>query len=609
MWGNNKMFGYLNKFLYLFSGNLRALFALVFLFLLTSILEAFGIGMVGGFLKLAESPQSTINRNSLLRHLYLSLEFENEKKFVLAIGLLIILIFIFKSIFFLASQYFTFKITLEQRRILQDKFFEAYSSAPYELHLSRSSSDLVNKVVVETSRFIYTFANPFLIVISQFFVLATLILLLIKTDLNLLVGVLISLLPVCILFLVLSRKIRDWGKLFTSSNEGIAYLVNHALAGVKEIRVLGCEDYFNFKMRNSTKQLARSETLFYTIQAIPRSLIETLLVICIISFLCLSLLFVEQEFQEVLASVGVFAIAGMRIVPAASLLITSLSAMRNSTHTVDLLYLDLKEVEGVSRSSSLNVNQNCDVVGQHSSRINPITSIRFEQQIQIQNLTYRYPGESSLTIDHVNILIKKGQSIGLIGKSGAGKTTLVDLLLGLLKAESGDIKVDGHSIYENLDSWRKNIGYIPQNIFLLDDTIKRNVALGVPDGLIDYDRLSRAIHLAQLEEVLLQMPDGINTQIGERGLRLSGGQRQRIGIARALYHEREILVLDEATSALDNETERLVNTAIESLAGLKTLVVIAHRLTTIEHCDCIYMLDKGRVIRSGLYEEVVHSVQ
>lgn len=193
----------------------------------------------------------------------------------------------------------------------------------------------------------------------------------------------------------------------------------------------------------------------------------------------------------------------------------------------------------------------------------------------------------------------------MIGQSGAGKTTLVDVILGLLTPQQGDIKVDGISIYGNLRSWQNLIGYIPQSIFLIDDTIEKNIAFGVPENEIDQQRLDKAIQAAQLSEVIENLPNGLKTRVGERGVMLSGGQRQRVGIARALYHEREILVLDEATSALDNETEQLVTEAIKSLSGVKTTIIIAHRLTTVEHCDRIYMLEKGRIVKSGSYQEVV----
>lgn len=229
----------------------------------------------------------------------------------------------------------------------------------------------------------------------------------------------------------------------------------------------------------------------------------------------------------------------------------------------------------------------------------------FENQIDLVKLIYRYPNTTELAIKGISLTIKKGESIGLIGKSGAGKTTLVDIILGLLTPEDGQIKVDGIDITENLRTWQNLIGYIPQSIFLIDDTIERNIAFGVPDEQIDSERLMSAIQAAQLVDVINNLPNKIKTMVGERGVRLSGGQRQRVGIARALYHEREILVLDEATAALDNETENLVTEAISSLGGTKTLIIIAHRLSTVERCDRIYMLEDGRIVKSGNYHEVV----
>ncbi|MER3475745.1 MAG: ABC transporter ATP-binding protein, partial [Leptolyngbya sp. ERB_1_2] len=212
-------------------------------------------------------------------------------------------------------------------------------------------------------------------------------------------------------------------------------------------------------------------------------------------------------------------------------------------------------------------------------------------------------------LNQISLEIPKGKSIALIGRSGAGKTTLVDLILGLLIPDAGDIRVDGRSIYTDLRAWQNMLGYIPQSIFLTDDTIERNIAFGVPDHEIDQEKLQNAVRSAQLESLIEQLPEGLQTSVGERGARLSGGQRQRVGIARALYFEREILVLDEATSALDTETEQLVTEAIRSLAGTKTMIIIAHRLSTIQHCDRVYYLEQGQVAKAGSYEEVVVSYQ
>ena len=218
---------------------------------------------------------------------------------------------------------------------------------------------------------------------------------------------------------------------------------------------------------------------------------------------------------------------------------------------------------------------------------------------------YRYPKAKEWALQNIDLTIDKGQSIGIIGKSGAGKTTIVDIILGLLQIEQGDIKVDGISVKNNLRAWQNLVGYIPQSIFLIDDTLERNIAFGIADDSIDRNKLDKAIQAAQLTEVVEKLPHGVNTVIGERGVLLSGGQRQRVGIARALYHEREVLVLDEATAALDNETEELITKAIESLSSNKTIIVIAHRLTTLKNCDRIYVLDKGRIVDSGSYQEVV----
>jgi ABC-type multidrug transport system fused ATPase/permease subunit len=232
-------------------------------------------------------------------------------------------------------------------------------------------------------------------------------------------------------------------------------------------------------------------------------------------------------------------------------------------------------------------------------------TFQFSDRVILNSLTFQYPNTTRNILEDISLSIRKGESIGLIGKSGAGKTTLVDVILGLFIPQFGDIKVDGVSVYSDLRSWQNMLGYVPQSIFLIDDTLERNIAYGVADHLIDQNKLKKAIAMAQLGKVVEQLPDGVKTIIGERGVLLSGGQRQRVGIARVLYHEREILVFDEATAALDTETEHLITEATKALAGSKTIIIIAHRLSTIEHCDCIYQLEQGRILKSGSYQEVI----
>jgi ABC-type multidrug transport system fused ATPase/permease subunit len=402
-------------------------------------------------------------------------------------------------------------------------------------------------------------------------------------------------------------KMAYWGKEGSESDTEIIRIINHSLGGIKETRVIGCESYFEEQMNVQIKRHASAATLAQIWQAVPRILLEALLVSALVGLVSVSLLF-NQGSQNLISMLSIFAVASIRLMPAASQFMSSIGTLRNHKHSLDRLYYELKEIEDIN----FNTKQGFDYTfnSQLEQLINTNISyqaqkIPFKQKILITGIDYNYANTEEKALQQISIKIFKGQSIAFIGKSGSGKTTLVDLILGLLIPNNGDIRVDNISIYENMRAWQNLIGYIPQSIFLTDDTIERNIAFGVPDELINQQQLKEAIEAAQLEELITELPNGIQTTVGERGVRLSGGQRQRIGIARAIYHEREILVLDEATSALDNETETLVTQAIRNLSKTKTVIIIAHRLSTVEHCDCIYMLDKGRVINSGNYEQVI----
>lgn len=324
--------------------------------------------------------------------------------------------------------------------------------------------------------------------------------------------------------------------------------------------------------------------------------IEAFLITFLILFTFLFLTINKGSNQDLSAVLGVFALASIRLLPASTNLVGAVNGIKLNSYTLNKLYLDLKESESWS---DLGRGAKLQSVSSQPHSIN------FQDRIVLDQIIYSYPNAARNALEGVILEIKKGESIGLIGRSGAGKTTLVDIILGLLEPQSGDILVDGSSIYTDLRAWQNMIGYVPQSIFLIDETLEKNIAFGVPDHLIDQGKLQKAIELSQLAELVEQLPQGTQTVIGERGVLLSGGQRQRVGIARTLYHEREILVFDEATAALDNETESLVTEAINSLSGVKTMIIIAHRLSTIEHCDCIYALERGRVVKSGSYREVV----
>ncbi|NEO31218.1 MAG: ABC transporter ATP-binding protein [Symploca sp. SIO3C6] len=598
------MFKDLPKVSYVLTGTRQELLLLLCMFALSSVLEAIGIGLVGPFLSLASNPNS-IHKISLLTWTYRQLNLQSTSHFIPVIAIGIAIIFCLKSFLYFLARTYIFYFSFNQKKILMSRLLNSYLAVGYTFHLNKNTASLINNIIVETQQFTNGYILPLLNAVANFVVIFALLLLLAKTNSLLLVMILGVLLPTFILFQRLGDRFKKWGKIRSQSNQGMIRVINHGLGGLKETRIIGCESYFQEQMNQEARNFARAATLFQSSQVLPRILIETALIIFLMLFISLFLLFFEHNIQDLTAVMGVFAIAAMRLIPATSMFVQSMAKMRNSSYALDMLYLDLKEIEKQEVDKIMKLRVSSKIDSSVISKKDDNQAMSFVNLVEMKNITYRYPGNSETAIENISLSIKKGQSIALIGKSGAGKTTLVDIILGLLEPESGDIQVDHVSIYDNLRSWQNLIGYIPQSIFLMDDTIERNIAFGVPDKFIDARKMNKAIKTAQLTELIEQLPNGIKTGIGERGVRLSGGQRQRIGIARALYHEREILVLDEATSALDSGTELLISEAINSLAGTKTLIIIAHRLSTVEHCDCVYMLEGGRIIQSGSYQEVV----
>lgn len=598
------MLKYIAKVLYVLTGRRRSLVLLLFIFTLTSILEALGIGLVGPFLKLASTPDS-IHEIAVLNWAYGQLDLQESRQFIPVLGLGIIIIFCIKSFLYFCSRSYIYRFSYNQKKLLMSRLLATYLRIPYTFHLSRNSASLIKNIIIEADQFTQLCLLELLNATSNLVVIIVLVSLLAKTDLVLLVLIMGVFLPTIVFFNLLRSKFKNWGRMRSESKQEMIRVLNHGLGGLKETRVIGCERYFERQMEQQGQKFARSTTLFQSFQLVPRILIETTLIIFLVGFICLSQVLGERSMQELISILGVFAIAAIRLIPSASQFIQGMGKMQNGSYTLDMLYFDLKEIEKQKSGKPFVFLPSLGAMTSNQAQADQDKPIKFHQQIDLLGVTYSYPGTSKAALQDITLTIQKDQSIAFIGKSGAGKTTLVDVILGLLELEHGDIRVDGVSIYDNLRSWQNLVGYIPQSIFLIDDTIERNIAFGVSDELVDSERLEQVIQAAQLQELIEQLPQGIKTEVGERGVRLSGGQRQRVGIARALYHEREILILDEATAALDNETEQYVTEAIKSLAGTKTLIIIAHRLSTVEHCDAIYVLEGGNVIKSGSYQEVV----
>ena len=589
-----------SKLLYLTKGHHKTLVVMAFLFLFVSVLEVIGTGMIGPFIAIATNPD-LVKTNYWLNLIYSQLNFSSEKYFLIVLGVVLLIAFYVKALLSFEAQKAVFQFGHTLKGNLSYNLLKAYLEAPYSFHLQVNSATIIHNITVTTDNVCLGVVMPLLTSISNFAIVLALTLLLIKASAMALFLIALLLPMVVGLVKLLRSRLAFWSKEGWGASEEMIRILHHSLGGLKEIRVIGCESYFERQMEQQTKRYAKNVSLNQGYGNLPRFVIEAFMITFLVSFTLLYINLNRGQGQNLSAILGIFALASIRLLPAISNLVGNINVFRSNTFAIDKLFFDFERIEKGKTLPSADINH----LQKNLSLESDALPLSLKKEIVFNKVTFQYPDTVRKSLDEISITIQKGQSIGLIGKSGAGKTTLVDVLLGLFIPQSGDIKVDGVSIYSNLRAWQNMLGYVPQSIFLIDDTLERNIAFGVPDHLIDQTRLQNAIEMAQLRDVIDQLPNGVQTLVGERGVLLSGGQRQRVGIARVLYHEREILVFDEATAALDNETEHLITKATKALSGSKTIIIIAHRLSTIEHCDCIYQLEQGKVIKSGSYQEVV----
>ena len=388
---------------------------------------------------------------------------------------------------------------------------------------------------------------------------------------------------IALFFSLLRRKIENYGqqtrRLTAQNNKWL----RQTFGGIKESIILERRDFFIRRFDQTNEGLMRNRLDYQTISLLPKAILEVLCIGGIMMIVAVKLA-TGTDIVEFIPTLSLFAVAAFRLLPSFNKIVAELSSLQYNKAGVDAIYEDLHQIE---RLSIIEEEQQEDEIG----------NLAFEKEIRMENITFHYPSIESNVLENVDMTISKNSSVAFVGPSGAGKTTLADIILGVLDPQRGKVLVDGVDIQKAMRSWHKKIGYIPQFIYLMDDTIRNNIAFGLRPNMIKEDQVWRALEEAQLKEFVESLPEGLDTKIGERGVRLSGGQRQRIGIARALYHNPEFLVLDEATSALDNETEKAVMDAVNFLAGSKTLLIIAHRLTTIEKCDIVYEIKDKRVVK------------
>lgn len=470
---------------------------------------------------------------------------------------------------------FTFQLHLSRQ------LFEGYLRQPYTFHLQRNSAQLIRNVVTETSQLSHVATIPALTLISEGLVALAICALLLALEP---IGALLVTVAIGFAGLVFHRltsvRLLRWGEA-RQHHEGMRIQhLQQGLGGVKDVKVLGREEQFLERFVSHDVAVASVAQRHLTLQGLPRLWLELLGVIGL-SALVFSMLAQGKPVGTLVPALGLFAAAAFRLLPSITKVISGIQSLRYAHPVLDTVARELKSFESF------------DVA---TGDANPLI---FEQALRLEQLSYRYPEAPTAAVTNVDLTISRGQSVGFIGGSGAGKSTLIDLILGLLTPTSGVVRVDGVDVQSNLRGWQDQIGYVPQSIYLTDDSLRANVAFGLPPEQIRDDAVMRALRAAQLEELLNVLPEGLNTIVGERGVRLSGGQRQRIGIARALYHDPAVLVLDEATSSLDVTTERSVMAAVEALQGKKTILIVAHRTSTVELCDVVVRLAGGAIVDAG----------
>lgn len=550
-----------------------------------SFLELLGVTIFMPFIEIIRDP-ATIHRTWYLRRIYELLHLTSDRSFMVALSLGIIAIYLVKNLYLVIEKSYIYRFSYNMQMKLSTRLLSTYMKEPYTFHLNKNIATLQRSLQEDTSKFMQVILYSLELVaeLAVCFVIGVYLLFVSKSITIIVLGLMI----VCVgSFLMFTKKYsRRLGQDNQEYQGKIFQWMNQALGGIKEIKILERESFFTEEYRRYYVKFAGGLRIARTISIIPKYVVEAVAITGLLVAVIVKLLFGEADMTYYVTQLGVFAVAAFRLMPSVGRINEHATNTLYALPSVDLVYHDLREIE--------------EYIEKRDSEVREDWNLR--ESIEVRDVTYRYPDTEEPVIRHANLSIQKGKTVAFIGASGAGKTTMADIILGLLTPQEGVVMADGINVHEKPRTFHAQVGYIPQVIYLSDDTIRNNIAFGVKKSEIDENAVLQAMEKAQLAEFVHSLPYGLDTIVGDRGVRLSGGQRQRIGIARALYHDPEILVLDEATSALDNDTETAVMEAIENLQGVKTMIIIAHRLTTIRSVDEIYEVGDGNVTRKSKAE-------
>ena len=568
----------LKKFNYIFTTKqkIQSVFLCLGLFI-GALMELVGVSLIAQLVELIGKPEM-IDTDPLMSRLYRITGADSANRFFLYFVLILIGVYLFKNIYISVMGYAKFTFIYNNQLRLSGRLIDCYLKKPYTYHLDKNSAEMIRSIMLDSERF-FQMLLTFFSIFSEVMVSLLLCVYLVVVDWMITLSVVAILGVISGLYLLIFHgRSKKNGEISQYNDGKMHQAINQALGAVKDIKILHREKYFvnAFTKRGARKYTAvrNNEMLGF----VPAYLIETVCVGTILVVLVVRL-FNGQDLNDMIPQLAAFAMAAFKLLPSVGKVVNYLNLIVFLKPSADLIYRDIKETEDMLGKEMMDGNE----------------TDTGADSIRIEHVSYRYPNTERDVIKDVSFTIPDGASVGFIGPSGAGKSTIADVILGILTPTAGRVMYGDMNVHEHPIKWSKKLAYIPQAIFLADESIRNNVAFGIEDEDIDDDKVWKALAEAQLDEFVRSLPDGLDTMVGERGVRLSGGQRQRIGIARALYGDPRILVLDEATSALDNETESAVMEAIERLQGKKTLIIIAHRLTTISNCGLVFKVDNGSI--------------
>lgn len=577
---------------YIFTRKQRWQFAGLFLLeLVATILDFCGITLILPFVNILVDP-SSIDGVWWAELICRVIGSKTPENVLLALTLTMIAMYIIKNSYKLFLTGLLTRFNYNNHIRMGAKMITCYMHKPYTYHLQRNTSEIVRNINHDVSS-AFSVISALFALVSDALIISFLIVYLLAVDPMMTIAVIIAL-TICsaAYFLIVRKKIRKFGQENREISAKMIKAIHQSMGGIKEVKIMGREKYFSDVYTTAGKEMLNRKRRYAIISAIPSRLIETMCMCGILGVIAFKIIR-GDDMLSLIPGLSAFAVAAIRLLPRANSINSHINGITYSLPSLESLYEELKD------SDRLEKEREEEIVRKKAEK--KYVDVGKENDIFVKNLTFTYPEKEAPVLKNINLNIPYGSSVGIIGVTGAGKTTLVDLILGVLKPQEGSICYGTLDIHEDYAEWQKHIGYIPQNIYLTDETIRKNVALGIPEDQIDEAAVWRALENAQLADFVRTLENGLDTVVGERGVRISGGQRQRIGIARALYHDPEILFFDEATSSLDNQTEAAVMESIKGLSGNKTMIIVAHRLTTIEHCDKIFKVEENGISETKLH--------